>query len=811
VVGKLLAFLLSFELDTARTTAFVSYATAGAVLGFDGQKLFSQDLWRSAAFEPNATVPDASNLALPARHTANEQRGMERAQEALADEQALKLMRDHLDAVRDIPLFQSILHRQERGGSNLWAVSGQLTQHGRALIANDPHLPLPFPSQFFPMGLEFADEPVFGSTIAGIPGVIHGYNSRIAWGSTNNAVDVTDTFLEKVVLDASSPSGLSTVYQGQREPLIPIPQSFSANVGGTLVSITGSGIPAATLVMTRRDMGPLVQLTPPSINNGQVVDGSALSVQYVGFGPTQELEAFLLMNRARNLDDFQNALQRLDVGSQNFVYGDVEGNIAYFTSGEIPVREDLQNNTVNGAPPWLVRNGQGGNEWLAVQHPQPYQATALYEILPFSELPQIVNPPAGYLVNANNDPAGLTRDNDPLNQFRPCGRGIPGAGLCYMAYQWNRGFRAARIESRLHDLLQNGNGRVSLKEMQAIQGDVIMRDAQVFTPYIVNAFDRALSAADVPAELRALAQNAGVAEAVSRLRRWDGAAATGIAQGYDFHDKPGELQEPSQKEIAASTAASIYAAWRSSVLSTVIDGTLARLYSQLPPVVQSKLNLPTPQLPSPIDEDSLTALRNILDHFDSNSGRGTSGVDFFADPGIPSAVTAPADRRDFVILSSVRTALGMLSGPAFAAAFNGSTNQNDYRWGLLHRVVLAHPLGSIFSVPPAGGAFPQPLAGLPGIPVDGGFQTVDAATHNARGKAANQFMFDWGPAHRMVVELRGGAIHAEDVWAGGTSGVVGSPGYVSFLERWLTNETLRLSLGSTEVARVATTTETYVP
>src|SRR5437879_9484416 len=60
--------------------------------------------------------------------------------------------------------------------------------------ANDPHLPVGVPSTFYPMGLELDDEPVFGSSLPGVPGVIHGYNSRIAWGSTNNAVDVTDTF-----------------------------------------------------------------------------------------------------------------------------------------------------------------------------------------------------------------------------------------------------------------------------------------------------------------------------------------------------------------------------------------------------------------------------------------------------------------------------------------------------------------------------------------------------------------------------------------------------------------------------------------
>lgn len=773
VVGKLLSFLLSFELDTARTVAFQSYVAAGQAIGFDGAKLFAEDLWRSAAFEPNATVPDASQAPGVTQEAGG--RGLEAARDALADERGLALMRKHLDEVREIPLFRSILERQERGGSNLWAVSGSLTQHGRAMIANDPHLPAPFPSQFYPMGLELGDQPVFGSTLPGVPGVIHGYNRRIAWGSTNNAVDVTDTFVEQVVPDASSPSGLSTLYQSNREPLIPIPQTFRANVAGSLVVVpAGGAIPAFTLVMPRRDGGPLISLDAAS--------GVGLSVQYVGFGPTQEVEAFLLIDRARNLEEFKDALQRLDVGSQNFVYGDVDGNIAYFTSGEIPVREDLQAGTVSGAPPWLVRNGRGGNEWLAARHAEPHQATA-HEILPFAELPQIVNPPAGYLVNANNDPAGVTRDNDPLNQLRP------GGGIYYMAYAWNRGFRAARIEHRLRQLLETGNRRISFKEMQAIQGDVILRDAEVFTPYIVRAFDRALRDADAAAQLRELASDAAVAEAVGRLRGWDGSAPSGIAQGYDFGDKPDELQTPSDKEIAASVAASLYAAWRSSMLTRVIDGVLDPF-----------------ALPRPIDEDGLTALRHLLDHFEANGGRGASGVDFFAVPGMAN----PADRRDYVILSSLRTGLDLLASPAFAAAFKGSVKQNDYRWGLLHRIVFVHPLGEPFSVPPAGGAFPPPLPGLRGIATDGGFQTVDAATHNARGKAADQFMFDWAPAHRTVVELRGGAIHAESIWPGGTSGELGDANYLRFLGRWLTNETLRLSLGGAEVAGQASVVESFV-
>ena len=116
-------------------------------------------------------------------------------------------------------------------------------------------------------------------------------------------------------------------------------------------------------------------------------------------------------------------LEFFDVGSQNWAYTDRAGNIAYFTSAEMPLREDLQTlNQPDGTPPFLLRDGTGQlqNEWLPVQNPQPGQALP-YEILPFAEMPQVVNPASGYILNANNDPVGTTLDNNPLNQVRPGG------------------------------------------------------------------------------------------------------------------------------------------------------------------------------------------------------------------------------------------------------------------------------------------------------------------------------------------------------------------------------------------------------
>jgi penicillin G amidase len=147
----------------------------------------------------------------------------------------------------------------------------------------------------------------------------------------------------------------------------------------------------------------------------------------------------------------------------------------------------------------------------------------------------------------------------------------------------------------------------------------------------------------------------------------------------------------------------------------------------------------------------------------------------------------------------VQEALARLASDAFKPAFNNSTNQADYRWGKLHRIVFAHPLGGPFSVPPAGGAFPPPLPGLAGIPTDGGYNTVDASSHSPRASSTNDSMFSSGPVRRFVGEVGPGRTRAESIWAGGTSGVLGNPNYTLFLPKWLANETVPLALGMGEV------------
>lgn len=765
VIGKLVAFQLSFDLDTDVTQQLQAYVAAGAANGFDGRALYLTDLVAHAPFSSASTVPDATGTpprdgAAPRTDTAT-----------LAS--AARISARYREVARRVPLLKAVLERREHAtGSNTWAVSGRLTEDGRPLLANDPHLGLDNPSIFYPVGLRAPGIDAAGEGFAGVPGFAQGANRDIAWGSTTNPMDVTDTYLEAVRPDPASPSGYATVYKGRTEPVVAVPEVFRANGIGdgapdTVAAVPpGGGIPPATLIVPRH--GPVVQLDPAA--------GTALSVQWAGAAPTQELDAFLQWITARDLTGFRRGLASFDVGSQNWSYADRRGHIAYFASGELPLREDLQAGTVRGLPPYLVRDGQGGNEWLPRSTTQPGQALP-YEVLPQAELPQLVDPPRGFFVNANNDPAGTTLDNDPLDQLRP------GGGIYYLNPGYD-GLRAGRITEALTAALRRG--KVDAGDMARIQADTVLLDAEFFTPRITAALARA--ALSGQPELRALARDPKVVEAVARLTRWDRSTPTGIAEGYDAADEAGRLTPPSAREQANSVGATLYAVWRSRFLASTVDAAAGRY-----------------QLPAVDGQRALTALKRAL-----SGAPSASGVDFFAAPGGASGAD-PRDRQALAILRAVRTGLDRLASADFAPAFGGSTRLADYRWGRLHRLTLDSPLGGPFSAPPAFGRFPAPLPGLGGVPVDGGYGTVDAAAHDPRADGADQFTFGSGPARRYVGVLTRSGPVGRSALPGGTSALPTDRHYLDLLPAYLTDDYYPVRLRAADIRAATESVTVLVP
>lgn len=769
VIAKALSLSLSFDTeDILRTVTLSQFQASGVANSFDGAALFFQDLYRTAPFDSASTIPDtssASNVASVPRlstmaslsTTVEEEKVTERI-----DLNVARLAGNYLERLQKVSFFSELMADDVARGSNEWAISGRLTKKGHPLLANDPHLGLTTPSIFYPMQIRslFGINAV-GNTIPGTPSIVLGHNRYITWGSTTNPMDVTDVYQETVVPDLSSPSGLSTIFQGQREHIQAISQQYRVNQIGNgknddVVVVSGDNIPAVTLIVPRRNQGPIVEFDQAT--------GVALSIQYTGFSATRELDAFIGFNEARNLEDFKHAVSFFDVGSQNFVYSDRRGNIAYFTSAEIPLREDLEAGFINGLPPSFIRNGSGGNEWLPATEPEKNQ-TLPYAILPAAEMPQVINPKNGWFVNANNDPAGTTLDNNAFNQLRPTG------GIYYLNSDYAKGFRAGRITQLIRQYLNTGDNKISFEEMETIQNDVVLLDAQFFVPHILNAMDRA-SKNGVATELAALAQDDVLLSAVERLRHWNFNTPTGIVEGYDATDSNGELSEPTQREIDESVAATIYSVWRGQVIQHIFGQTLEPL-----------------ELARPDASLEVVALRNLLENFSVNNGVGASGLNFFSVPSNASA----QDRKDIALLQSLTKALERLRSDEFATAFNYSTNLDDYRWGKLHRIVFSSALGEPFSVPSNGTNFPPPLEGLAGIPTDGGFGVVDASSHSAAAQSENDFMYVNGPANRFVSEQnywRG--IRAKSTWPGGTSGEFGNPNYFNLLPNYLTNDRIPL-------------------
>jgi len=798
-VMKGIAFGLSFDLeDISRTETIEAYIAAGQAQGFDGETLFSQDVFRSAPFDPAVSIPDGLPVPTGVRTGAAGVRPP--AERPNVDR---VLVKKYLERLRRIPTLAPFLgSRSGSQGSNFWVVGPAQSETGHALFANDPHLSLEIPSLFFEVHLMVDRDPgsgpmnVTGVSFPGAPAVVQGCNERICWGSTVNPIDVTDVFEEQLVITFLPTRIVGTYHDDEVEPVVAIPQTFLVNQVGNgtpndLVKATvGATEGGITYLVPRRNRAPIV-----SVNLGATAV-TGLSVQFTGWRATREAEAFFHFARARNLKDFKEGLQYFDFGSQNFGYADVDGNIAYFTGGELPLREDLQAGSLQGRAPWFVRDGSHRflNDWLPVTNRETLQAVDS-AILPFDEMPQVVNPAQGFIANGNNDPIGVSLDNNVLNDERS------GGGLLYL----NPGFtslRIGRIDQVLRRELTESPGSFNLDKMKSLQADNLLIDAQVLVPYIVDAQAHALGLVlssaqahalgnDAPATLRDLGSDPGVVEAINRLRDWNFATPTGIREGYDPGDDPSHLPFPQDSEIRSSIAATIYAAWRSRIIANTIDAALNRvgLADQRPD-----------------SERSMSALRNLLDHFGTRQGFGVSGIDFFQTEGL----TNREDCRDYLILLSLRQALDQLAGPDFASAFGESSNQEDYRWGKLHRIEFRHRLGGVFDIPEAAG-FSDLAPSLPGISRSGGYETVDASAHSVRAAGSNGFMFGSGPARRFVAELDPAGIRAYQIIPGGPSGDPNSPEYASQLSRWLTNRYHPVLIAPSKVEDNAVAEENLLP
>jgi penicillin amidase len=319
-------------------------------------------------------------------------------------------------------------------GSNSWVVSGDLTESGMPLLANDPHLGAALPSVWHQVGLKCRTVTaacafdVSGFSFSGVPGVVIGHNSRVAWGFTNLTTDVTDLYLEKI-------QGGQYWRDGQLIPLEERTETIEV-AGGEDVELRIRSTANGPILSGLSPDFTAITEDPYSGTDGVVAQPAAapegqyaVSLRWTALDAGTTAASIFALNLAEDFEDFRAAAALFDVPAQNLLYADVDGNIGYQTPGRLPIR------------------GAGDGSM-----PQPGwdSAYAWQGFIPADELPMSYNPAEGYIVTANN--------------------AIVGADYPYLLTRdWDYGWRAARIV----DLLQRraAMGPLTADDMRDIQAD----------------------------------------------------------------------------------------------------------------------------------------------------------------------------------------------------------------------------------------------------------------------------------------------------------------------------------------------------
>ena len=336
-------------------------------------------------------------------------------------------------------------------GSNNWVVAGSHTASGKPLLSNDMHLDLTVPNIWYMADLRAPGFHATGVTLPGLPFVVAGHNEHVAWGFTALGADVQDLYDER--LDGK---GNYEGNQGAWHPLI---------VDREVIHVRGSKDDVLDVQSTGH--GPLLN---PILPNGS----QPTALKWTLYDPALNTLPLYQMDVASNWAEFSAALAQWCWPTQNVVYSDDQGHVAYHAVGRVPLR-----------PAGLssVPIQHGAHEW------QGY--------IPFDGMPNAIDPPSGFLATANSR---VTTDRSPYP----------------LTLDWTDPYRVERIYKLL-------DGRDGLRpaDMLAAQDDIYSEVDQEMGHRFASAIDHTPGPnGDGDARLR---------QAAGLMRNWDGLLTTNSA------------------------------------------------------------------------------------------------------------------------------------------------------------------------------------------------------------------------------------------------------------------------------------------
>lgn len=349
-------------------------------------------------------------------------------------------------------------------GSNAWAFSPSRTTSGKAILLRNPHLA--WTAGYYEAHLRVAGAlDFYGDMRIGGPfAVIGGFNRDLGWATTNN-----DPLLWQVYAIAADSTAPDRYWlDGASHPL--------DRVSTTIAYTTAAGLARETRESFRTSLGPVVG------RGGNTI----YVLRAANDGEFRSGEQFLRMMRARSLDEWKAAMRMRARVNSSFTYADRAGHIYYLWNASIPALP-----------------GRSGGDTAAVRIASTTEAWSHY--VAFDSLPQVLDPPGGYVHNENDAPY-YTNMRRPLDPAR------------YPAY-----FPEPRLGLRSQlsiDLIDNDR-KMSLEDVVALKHS-----------YRMLLADRVRD--DLVAAVRATHPTGDVASAIDVIAKWDKTVAPSSRGGTLF-------------------------------------------------------------------------------------------------------------------------------------------------------------------------------------------------------------------------------------------------------------------------------------
>ena len=266
---------------------------------------------------------------------------------------------------KDIVTAHEISKPDINNGSNNWVVAGSKTQSGSPILCNDPHLELSLPSIWYEIQLRTPTNNTYGVSLPGSPFVIIGFNDSIAWGVTNAQRDVKDYYEVKFKDNTKQ----EYWFNGKWEKTTRKVETIKVKGGKDVIDTVAYTV-----------YGPV--MFDESFSN-ELSNKRNLAVRWTAHDASNEAFTFYHLNRAKNYDDYAEAIKTFQCPGQNFVFASKSGDIAIWQQGKFPARWD-------GQGLYVMPGEDSSYMWQG--------------FIPQSENPHSKNPERGFLESANQRP-----------------------------------------------------------------------------------------------------------------------------------------------------------------------------------------------------------------------------------------------------------------------------------------------------------------------------------------------------------------------------------------------------------------------